>query len=123
MKLYTLKRFETYTYSTHTVFIATSYEKACELCAKFYDDYFNLYQAYLIADHERNEYYEEHGNFDCAELNQRCWEFEVKYNPQLFDAFGFNSGQAREELITEWVNEIQEIEGNSIFMVSDTDGD
>ena len=123
MKLYTLKRFETYTYSTHTVFIATSYEKACELCAKFYNDYFDLYQAYLIADHERNEYYEEHGNFDCAELNQKCWDFETKYNPQLFDTFGFNSGQTREELITEWVNEIQEIEGDFIFMVSDTDGD
>lgn len=123
MKLYTLKRFETYTYSTHTVFIATSLKEARELCAKFYDDYYDLYQAYLIADQERNEYYEEHGNFDCAELNQRCWDFEMKYNPHLFDAFGFNSDLSREERITKWIEEIQEIEGNSIFMVSDTDGD
>lgn len=125
MQLFTLKRFETYTYSTHIVFIASSLDKAEELCYLFYDEHYDLYHGHLKAEAERDEFYEEHGNYDCDELNHRCWDFLVKLkaSPILFQTFGFNDGRNREELVTEWISEIQTIEGDSIFMVSDTDGD
>lgn len=124
MKLFTLKRFETYTYSTHTIFIATSMEEAKRLCEEFYDKFHEPYQQYLADCKERDIWYKENSNYKCEELNKKCWAFEERCkNTYALNAFGFASGYSRQELIDMWISEVIEFESDCLLIWSETDGD
>lgn len=47
MKLFILRGFETYSYTTHTMFIATSENQAEKLCGELYDLIMNKYLRYI----------------------------------------------------------------------------